>query len=135
MSQKIQDTFDINIHFTVCEIMLGLNLYQHPLFYCINYLILMGKWYINKVKNCKKKINFTEFLIILKCKLHVLHNIYNKKKELNTSETHFCTLYGLLWVHSCIQTCHNASECACVCLFFVASCLYENSNNMSIFCM
>ena len=96
MSQKIKDTFDINIHFTVCEIMLGLNLYQDPLFYCINYLILIGKWYINKVKNCKKEINFTEFLIILKSKLHVLHNIYNKKNELNTSETHFCTLYRLL---------------------------------------
>ena len=73
-----------------------LNLYQDPLFYCINYLILIGKWYINKVKNCKKEINFTEFLIILKSKLHVLYNIYNKINELNTSETHFCTLYGLL---------------------------------------
>ena len=65
---KIKDIFDVNINFTVCEIMFGLNLYQDPLFYCINYLILIGKWY--------KENNFTKFLTILKSKLHILHNIY-----------------------------------------------------------
>ena len=59
--QKIRDTFDVNLNFTVCEIMLLLNLYQDLLFYCINYLILIGKWYINKVKNCKKKLTLLNF--------------------------------------------------------------------------
>ena len=61
MSKKVKDTFDLNIKFTVCKIIFRINLHQDPLFYCLNYLILIGKWYINKVRNCEMEINFTNF--------------------------------------------------------------------------
>ena len=61
MYKKVKDTFDVNINFTVCGIMLGLNLYHDPLFYCINYLILTGKWYI-KLKIAKRKLTLSNIL-------------------------------------------------------------------------
>ena len=43
-------------------------------------------------------------------------------------------VYKLVTMHQSVRVCVASPFCVCVHrLFFVASCVYENSNNMSIF--
>ena len=46
----------------------------------------------------------------------------------------FIRVYKLVTMHQSVRVCVASPFCVCVHrLFFVASCVYENSNNMSIF--
>ena len=41
------------IGLTVCEVMFGIPIYNNPDFNAVNFLILVGKWYLNNCKNTK----------------------------------------------------------------------------------
>ena len=67
----------ITIKFTVCEILLGIPCTANSELLMINYLILLGKWYINEKKTKDKPILFQEFLAQIKSKLVVFHDLYS----------------------------------------------------------
>ena len=62
---------DFGFEFTVCEVLFGFP--KHVLDSdLLNFLILMGKWYINKNKSEEKPLMLFEFLVIIKKKLEVM---------------------------------------------------------------
>ena len=58
----------------------------------INYLIILGKWFLNNKKTLNKEITFFEFLQYLKDKLETLKVVY----RLNNKEKQFDESYGRL---------------------------------------
>ena len=60
LSNDIVTVLNFEISFTVCEILLGLHLQTNPKIKCINYLILLGKWFLNNKKSAKCPIKRKE---------------------------------------------------------------------------
>ena len=71
------DALEFCFEFTVCEILFGLPKNNYVDTKLLNFLILMGKWYINKSKSNKNQIYFFEYLVILKDKVKTLTYITN----------------------------------------------------------
>ena len=59
---------EIDIEFTICEVIFGIPLNNDPYTHLINYIILVAKWYINKNKEQIKPLYFIQLQIILKNK-------------------------------------------------------------------
>ena len=57
---------------TVCEVIFGIPDTKNPDINILNFLILMGKWYINKCRSKDNQIYFFEFLTILKNKVDIM---------------------------------------------------------------
>ena len=57
---------------TVCEINFGIPNTNNPDIKLLNFVILLGKWYLNKCKSTEKQIYFFEFLNILKNKVNIM---------------------------------------------------------------
>ena len=49
-SDWIKSILGIKFNFTVCDILFGFHLSDDAIFKAINYLILIGKWFLNKKK-------------------------------------------------------------------------------------
>ena len=62
---------EIEYVFTKCEILFGIPIYNTD-FKMINYLVLLGKWYINQCKNASQPIFFITYIEIIKGKLECL---------------------------------------------------------------
>ena len=60
---------ELNIDFTTCEIFLGIPLSDNPELIMLNFLLLFGKWYVNKKKSSSQSIIFSDFLSKLKSNL------------------------------------------------------------------
>ena len=60
---------------TVCEVLFGLPTYNNQDFKLINFLILIGKWYLNNSKTQGKPIFFFVFIILIKEKTEILKHI------------------------------------------------------------
>ena len=56
----IENTFEINISFTICEVIFGIPINIDEYTLVINYIILFAKWYINKKKEQEKPLYFIE---------------------------------------------------------------------------
>ena len=82
LSFAIVTALNFEISFTVCEILLGLHLQTNPKIKCINYLILMGKWFLNNKKSTKCPIFFKEYLHLIKTKLEVLYLVHQKERNI-----------------------------------------------------
>ena len=52
----IENTFEIHISFTICEVICGIPINIDEYTLVINYIILFAKWYINKKKEQEKNI-------------------------------------------------------------------------------
>ena len=67
-----------NLHFgfdfVVCEVLLGFPTHSVPEAELLNFLILMGKWYLNHSKTREKQIYFFEFLSLIQEKLELILN-------------------------------------------------------------
>ena len=75
---------ELRFNFKICEILFGIIPTTNADLCIINYLILLGKWYINNKKNKNKKLLFSEFLLVVKNKLSLIHGLHNVKGKLNT---------------------------------------------------
>ena len=64
----------ITVKFTVCVILLGIPCSRNSHLIMINYLILLGKWYINENRTKDKPISFQDILAQLKSMLVVFHD-------------------------------------------------------------
>ena len=86
----------ITIKFTVCEILLGIPCRANSELLMINYLILLGKWYINERKTKDKLILFQDILAQLKSKLVVFHDLFSSKFRNNKLGKVYEEIYGIL---------------------------------------
>ena len=66
------DNLGYGFELTVCEIIFGIPNTNNPDIKLVNFLTLLGKWYINKCKTTEKQIYFFEFLTILKNKVSIM---------------------------------------------------------------
>ena len=82
LSCAIVTALNFEISFTVCEILVGLHVQTNPKIKCINYLILLGKWFLNNKKSVKCSIFFKEYLHFVKTKLEVLYLVYQKERNI-----------------------------------------------------
>ena len=62
--------------FTVCEILFGICIDNNESFNIINFLILLGKQFINKSRTNKEPLYFIKFISLLKNKIENI--IYTK---------------------------------------------------------
>ena len=65
----IKNVLEIDIEFTICEVIFGIPLNNDPYIHLINYIILVAKWYINKNKEQLKPLYFIQLQNILKDKI------------------------------------------------------------------
>ena len=56
----IKNVLEIDIEFTICEVIFGIPLNSDPYKHLINYIILVAKWYINKNKEQIKPLYFIQ---------------------------------------------------------------------------
>ena len=61
LEMKLKDIYDRELKLSICEILLGLYLENSSLSYCINTVIILGKWYINKNKSLQKTVYIKDF--------------------------------------------------------------------------
>ena len=66
------DNLGYGFELTVCEVIFGIPDTKNPDIRLLNFLILMGKWYINKCRSKENQIYFFEFLMILKNKVNIM---------------------------------------------------------------
>ena len=59
--------------------------------YITNFLILLGKWYLNNQKTQKKRISFPEFIHLINDKINTMKMSYMMNDNLNR----FMDRYGL----------------------------------------
>ena len=87
----------VKFNFSICEILFGIvvtsTLDSHV--FMFNYLVLLGKWYINSQKVKKRQLMFCEFLLFVKCKLENIKMSFIMYKNLDL----FIERYGRLYQH------------------------------------
>ena len=72
---------ELGFNFTICEVLFGIIHSNNDDLFIVNYLLLLGKWFINNKKSMNKKLIFGEFMLVLKNKLCIISNAYNAKGE------------------------------------------------------
>ena len=66
---------NLGIELTVCEVLFGIPSNNNPDLKIINFLILIGKWYLNNSKTQNKPIFFFDFISLIKEKTEILRNV------------------------------------------------------------
>ena len=81
-----ENNLETYFSFTECEIIFGIPLDKNNIdLKIINYLILFGKWYINKCRSSNRNVYFIELLQLTKNKLDCT-NYINCKNEAEMPE-------------------------------------------------
>ena len=75
MTTWIKDNLETSMKLTICEVLFGIPIHDEGI-KSINFIILMGKWFINKSRTQDKVLNLHTFLKMLKTKIDMI--IYNK---------------------------------------------------------
>ena len=81
----MRDNLEVSFPLTVCEVLFGINMNSDPNVKVINFIILLGKWYINNTKQNEKPLYFIDFLSLLQNKITSMVN-GNKIQCRNTAE-------------------------------------------------
>ena len=92
----LHDITKVKFDFTICEVIFGIPLVIHDpsnVLITFNFIILLGKWYINYCRCKQKQIDSTEYKYILKNKLETLKMAYT----LNNSSDAFTNIFGLVY--------------------------------------
>ena len=87
----------IKLSFTVCEVIFGLCavfLTDGCTEFVFNYIILLGKWYINKRRSNNQRITFSNFAFLVKEKLEILRMSYILNGNPETFNKFFGSLYS-----------------------------------------
>jgi len=96
VSRWIKCTQDIKYEFTVCEILLGIPQTHDPFFKNMNFIILMGKWFISHKKHQKEHVTLFEFLLHVKNKLEVYNYVYGMIGRSEEFENTYALIYNEL---------------------------------------
>ena len=70
-----------SIELTVCEVVFGIPTYNNPDLKIINFLILIGKWYLYNSKTKNQNIYFIDFIALIKAKIAILKYIHASNNE------------------------------------------------------
>ena len=84
-----------SIDLSVCEIIFGLVNFTYgdtETFYTLNFLILLGKWYINACKSGEKELLMPSFLNVVRNKLKLLKMNFGLAANLNLFENRYAKL-------------------------------------------
>ena len=81
LSEWLKSILDIKFNFTVCEILFGFWPSDNVIFEAINYLMLIGKWFLNNKKSENKEVHFSEYLVFIKSKLEVVLEVNNNNNK------------------------------------------------------
>ncbi len=74
----IKNNLELTFHFTICEILFGIPFETNQSdLGMINFIILLGKWYMNKSRSEENRFYLITFLEILKDKVQTMININN----------------------------------------------------------
>ena len=76
-----KDNIDTTMDLTVCEIIFGINILNNDSIDAINFLILIGKLFINKSKTNEELLYFIKFIALLKDKIECIIYIENINNE------------------------------------------------------
>ena len=88
------NNLEYSFELTLCEILFGIPTNHYSDTRILNFLILIGKWYINKSKTKQTPIYFIEYLSILRDKVNTLINI--PQMEGQDADSWLETLHGVL---------------------------------------
>ena len=72
---------ELGFNFTIWEVLFGIIPSNNDDLFIVNYLLLLGKWFINNKKSMNRKLIFGEFMPVLKNKPCIISNAYNVKGE------------------------------------------------------
>ncbi len=76
VEEWMKSNIEIEYNFTVCEVIFGIPFkVNHIALQIINFILLLGKWYMNKIKTEGKVLYFISFLELLSEKIHIITNI------------------------------------------------------------
>ena len=84
----VYNQLDVKFSFTECEIIFGITQYSNALLEVINYVLILGKWYINNKKSNEQSLIFIDFKHTLKDKVKGLCEI-KKIKGIKSESIHF----------------------------------------------
>ena len=87
---------NLKINFIVCEILFGFHLQMDPSIKCIKFLILLGKWFLNKKKTMQSPIMFKEFLHFVKSKLEILYLVHQNERSIESFNIIFSNFLNFL---------------------------------------
>ena len=90
---------NMKFNFTICEIIFGFfrtSFIDECVQFVFNYIILLGKWYINKQRSNNQRIAFPNFICIVKEKLEILRMSYILHENLEAFDNFFGNLYNYL---------------------------------------
>ena len=68
MRINLEVTFDL----TICEVLFGIPIYNNKDINIINFLIMIGKWFINQCRMNETPIYFINYLYIVKEKIEII---------------------------------------------------------------
>ncbi len=75
LEKWLENNLQLKFSFTVCEIIFGIPLDNaQPEIVMINFIILLGKWYINKNRTDEKLLYFINFIELVKEKIEIMTN-------------------------------------------------------------
>ena len=72
VEEWIYRSLEIKFNFTECEIIFGIPFNNDPILEIINYILIIGKWYINHMKTIAKNVTIFEFMKTLKGKIKAI---------------------------------------------------------------
>ena len=94
----LEATLQTKFSFTICEVIFGMLYIDTNIFHSINYVILLGKWYINSSKIHEKRICLLDFLNLVKEKLMCM----NLTCTLTGTEINFLKSFRILYQKLCL---------------------------------
>ena len=89
---KLKNICDRELKFSICEILLGLNLENSSLSYCINTVIIWGNGILINTKAYVRQFSQMIFLKIIKSKFKILEKVYSKEKKIDKFNKVYRTL-------------------------------------------
>ena len=83
-----RNNLEVSFPFTICEIIFGIHISKDCDIDIMNYLILIGKWYINNMRNNETELFFITFLneVRKKLELLLLNNSIHNRQNLDWQE-------------------------------------------------
>ena len=82
LSEWLKSILDIKFNFTVYEILFSFWPSDNIIFEAMNYLMLIGKWFLNNKKSENKEVHFSEYLVFINSKLEVVLEVNNNNNKL-----------------------------------------------------
>ena len=89
----LESTIKIKFSFTICEVIFGMLDLDVNIRHSVNYILLLGKWYINLAKTNDKRMFLLDFINLVKEKLECI----KLTCTLNDNEISFSTSFGILY--------------------------------------